>query len=50
MEENWNVMLAYHVTGMGLVNREDTGTVACHVFQIIMNKKWCKRDICPYQL
>jgi len=49
IEEDWNVMLAHHVTGMGLVNHEDTGTIACHVFQIIM-KEWCQTDICLYQL
>ena len=48
MEEDWNVLLAHHVTGMGLVNHENTGAIACHMFQIIMNKEWCKIDICLY--
>ena len=50
MEEDWNVMLAHHETGLGLVNHEVTGAVACHIFQIIMNKEWCQTDICLYQL
>jgi len=50
IQKDWNVMLAHHVTGMGLVNHEDTGTLACHMFQIIMNKERCQTDICLYQL
>ena len=48
MEEDWNVLLAHHVTGMGLVNHENTGAIACHMFQIIMNKEWRNIDICLY--
>jgi hypothetical protein len=39
MEEDWNVLLAYHVAGMGLVNHEDIGAIACHMFQISVNEE-----------
>jgi hypothetical protein len=31
IQEDWNVMLAHHATGMGLVNHDDTGAIARHV-------------------
>jgi hypothetical protein len=40
MEEDWNIMLAHYMTAVGFVNHEDTGSVACHIFQIIISKEW----------
>jgi desulfoferrodoxin (superoxide reductase-like protein) len=39
IEEYWNVMLAHNVTDMWLLNHKDTGSKACHMFQIIMDRK-----------
>jgi hypothetical protein len=43
MEYHWNIMLAHHVAGMGLVYYKDIGSKACDLFQIIVNRKGVRK-------